>query len=230
MYCIQCGAKLADTEKKCPLCGTVAFHPDIPRPNTPPLYPQENYPAPQVSPKGAMIIITTLFLIPFLITLLCDLHLNKAVTWSGYVMGALGVAYMVFVLPFWFRKPNPVIFVPCGFIALGLYLLYISLITHGGWFLSFAFPVTGFFGLLVTTIVTLLRYVRRGKLYIYGGALMAAGVFMPVMEFLMNITFDFPVIAWSIYPFVSLLLLGGLLIYLAISRHTREAVKRKFFI
>ena len=37
MYCIQCGVKLADTEKQCPLCGTVVFHPDLPRPEAEPL-------------------------------------------------------------------------------------------------------------------------------------------------------------------------------------------------
>ena len=31
MYCVKCGVELADSEKKCPLCGTPVFHPDIPR-------------------------------------------------------------------------------------------------------------------------------------------------------------------------------------------------------
>ena len=33
MYCIKCGVKLADTEKKCPLCGTVVYHPEFPPQN-----------------------------------------------------------------------------------------------------------------------------------------------------------------------------------------------------
>ena len=31
MYCANCGVKLADSEKVCPLCKTVAYHPDIKR-------------------------------------------------------------------------------------------------------------------------------------------------------------------------------------------------------
>ena len=31
MYCIKCGVELADSEKRCPLCGTPVFHPDLPR-------------------------------------------------------------------------------------------------------------------------------------------------------------------------------------------------------
>lgn len=77
---------------------------------------------------------------------------------------------MLTVLPLWFKRPNPVIFVPVDFAAIILYLLYIDLATGGHWFLTFAFPVAGSIGVLITTMVALLRYVRRGYLYIFGGA------------------------------------------------------------
>ena len=231
MYCINCGVKLADTEKRCPLCGTEAFHPDLKRVETEPMYPQHRYPAPQVNSRAAQIIVTTLILMAALTTLVINLQINAKVTWSGYVIGALAMSYVLFVLPFWFRKPNPVIFVPCGFAAIGLYLLYINWATGGDWFLSFAFPVTGGIGLIVTAVVALLKYLRRGKLYILGGALIALGAFMPLMEFLMCLTFDFSrFFAWSLYPLIVLVLLGGMLIFLAISRPTREMMERKFFI
>ena len=231
MYCINCGVKLTDTEKRCPLCGTVPFHPDLIRPETESLYPNNRYPAPQVSPKGALVVVSTVFLLPMPITLLCDLQVNRAVTWSGFVVGALLTAYVTLVLPFWFHKPNPVVFVPIGFAAIGLYLLYIDLATGGEWFLSFAFPVVGFVGVVTTTIVVLTRYLRRGRLYIFGGAAIAIGLFMPLMEFLLNLTFRREhFIGWSIYPLVTLVLLGGMLLFLAICRPARETMERKFFL
>lgn len=231
MYCINCGVKLADTEKSCPLCGVVVFHPQLRQEDVEPLYPHEHFPEPQVAPRTAQIVLTTMFLLPMLVTLLCDLQISGAVTWSGYVAGALAVAYVMFVLPLWFRRPNPVIFVPCTFVVIGLYLLYIDLATGGGWFLSFAFPVTGGIGLIVTAVVALLKYLRRGKLYILGGALIALGAFMPLMEFLMCLTFDFSrFFAWSLYPLIVLVLLGGMLIFLAICRPVRETMERKFFL
>ena len=231
MYCINCGVKLADTEKRCPLCGTVVFHPELNRPEAEPLYPQDQVPVPKVNSRIANVIVTAAFLLPILITLLCDLQMNGGVTWSGFVIGALVVGYVILVLPTWFRKPNPVIFVPCGFLAVGLYLLYISLASGGPWFLSFAFPVVGAVGLIVTTVVTLLRYVRRGRLYVFGGAAIALGAFMPVMELLMNLTFHFQKFKWwSLYPMIPLVLLGGVLIFLAAYRPARESMERKFFI
>lgn len=230
MYCIHCGVKLADTEKTCPLCGTVCYHPDLIRPKAEPLYPTDQYPSQQVSPTGVMSALTVLFLMPVLITLLCDLRINNTVTWSGYAAGAILLAYEIFLLPGWFRKPNPVIFVPCGFVALGLYLLYINLHVDGDWFLSFAFPLVGGLCLIFTTLITLLRYVKKGKLFIFGGCTLALGLFMPVIEYLAILTFDRTPAAWSVYPFVALVLLGSYLIFLGIHRPSRESIERKFFI
>lgn len=231
MYCIKCGVKLADTEKQCPLCGTTVYHPDIAQKDAEPFYPVQHYPAPQLGPKAAQIIMTALFLLPLLVSVLCDLQVNRSVTWSGFVAGALVVSYVMLVLPYWFRNPNPVIFVPCSFAAIALFVLYIELATGGKWFLSFAFPVIGFFGLIITAVVTLLRYVRRGALYILGGAFVALGLFMPLMEFLITVTFiGISFTAWSLYPLIALVLLGGTLIFLAIHRPSRETMERKFFI
>lgn len=230
MYCIKCGVKLAEHQKQCPLCSTVVFHPDI-QPSGDLPYPVQRQPAPQMRSHAALVIVTTLFLIPLLITLLCDYQINNSVTWSRYVVGALVVFYTMFILPYWFRNPNPVVFVPCSFAAVGVFLMYISWTTEGGWFLSFAFPVTGAVGLIVTAVVTLLKYVGKGQLYIIGGAFIALGLFMPLMEFLLNLTFGFPqALIWSGYPLVSLVLLGGMLIFLAICRPARETMERKFFL
>lgn len=231
MYCVNCGVKLADTEKHCPLCGVRAFHPDIHRPEGQPLFPPDREPVPQVSSWGAQIVLTTLFLLPLIITFLCDLQINGGITWSGYVIGALVLGYTVFVLPVWFKRRNPVIFVPCSFVAAGVYLLYINYATGGSWFLSFAFPVLAGVGLIVTAVVTLLRYVRKGVLYILGGAAITLGAFMPLMGFLLNLTFFTPRFAlWSLYPLTVLVLFGGMLIFLAICRPARETMERKFFI
>ena len=139
------------------------------------------------------------------------------------------VAYVAFALPLWFKKPNPVIFVPCTFVAIGLYLLYINLATGGNWFMHFAFPIVGGMGLILCAVVTLLYYIRRGRLYILGGAFMALGVFVMLIEFLMGITFHLQFVGWSIYPLVVLVLLGGLLIYFAINDSAREIMERKLF-
>lgn len=232
MYCIKCGVKLTEDKKPCPLCGTLPFHPELEPQDAQPLYPAGRYPSTQVSPGIVLTIVSTvLFLLPMVITMLCDLQITGTVTWSGFVIGALAAVYVMAVLPFWFRKPNPVIFVPCGFAAVGLYLLYINFTTGGNWFLGFAFPVTGAAALIVTAVVVLTRYLPGAALYIFGGALVASGLFMPVTELLMNQTFGFEHgLVWSFYPLAALVLLGAMLIFLAICRPARETMERKFFL
>lgn len=230
MYCINCGVKLADTENKCPLCGTVPYHPDIQQKSAEKLYPINEYPKSKDS-KLFQIILTAMFLIPLVITVLCDLRISGSITWSGYVAGALAVGYVTVALPLWFKKPNPVIFTPCVFLSAGLYLLYINQIQNGDWFLSFAFPIVGFIGIVTTTVVTLFKYLRRGRLFVVSGGLLALSLFMPFIEFLLMITFDFEhLIGWSVYPFSALFIIGMLLMIIAISRPLRETFERKFFI
>ena len=230
MYCINCGVKLADTEKCCTLCDTAVFHPDLVRQQAEPLYPPRE-PAVQVSSRVGLTVLTTMVLMAACIVALCDVQINGTVRWSGYVIGALGIFYVAFLLPGWFRRPNPVVFVPCTFLVIGVYLLYINWHVGGDWFLSFAFPVTGGLGLIVTAVVTLLKYLPRGALYIIGGALITLGAFVPVMELLLCVTFSgVEFLGWSFYPLIALALLGGMLIFLAISRIARENMQRKFFI
>lgn len=100
---------------------------------------------------------------------------------------------------------------------------------NGDWFMSFALPVVSGVCLITCSVVTLMYYLRTGKLYILGGAFMALGAFMLLIEFLMKITFGLHFIGWSIYPLVVLFLFGGLLIYLAINSTAREILERKLF-
>ena len=231
MYCIRCGVALADTEKQCPLCHTTVFHPSIEQKDVPPLYPREYTATPQMRPWGALMIISMLFLLPISICLVCDWQINHAINWSGYVVGALTLLYTVFVLPFWFHKPNPVIFVPSTFTAIAVYLLFINYATGGSWFLSFALPVTGCLGLILSAVVALCRYVSKGSLYIFGGASLAMGGFMLLLEYLLHVTFGLPGIGtWSPYPLIVFTLLGIGQILVALCPPLRESLERKFFI
>lgn len=80
MYCIKCGVELADSEKKCPLCNTHVFHPQLSVSDSPRLYPPNLNPPKQVRPWGALTIVTALFLLPIFITLLCNLQINGRIT------------------------------------------------------------------------------------------------------------------------------------------------------
>lgn len=231
MYCVNCGVKLADTEKQCPLCQTQVFHPHILRPEGDPLYPRDAFPVPRVNPKWPQMLLTAVVLLSIFLVLVCDLQFSQQITWSGIVIGALLTGYVALILPSWFKRPNPVVFVPCWCAVACLYLHYINFAVAGDWFLTFALPVTGIMALIITAITALLRYLKRGRLFIFGGAIIALGGALLLMEFLLDITFaSYRFIGWSLYPLGTLVLLGGFLIFLGICRPARESMEQKFYI
>ena len=229
MYCINCGVRLADTEKTCPLCKTEVYHPTLRQGDAAPFYPSDRLPKIKANSKAVNGLFIILFCIPLLVCLLADLHNDGGLDWFGYAAGGIIVGYVAFALPHWFKNPNPVIFVPSSFAAAALYLLYIDLKTGGGWFLGFAFPVWGALCLIVSAVVTLTYYLRRGRLYIFGGGVIALGGLALLVEFLLHTTFGIGFIGWSIYPLAVLTLLGGGLIFLGINSSARASMERKFF-
>ena len=141
--------------------------------------------------------------------------------------------YIIVVLPIWFCRPNPVIFVAADYTALTLYLWFICFLTGGTWFLTFSLPVVGLNAILVITMIVLIRRLRHGILYIIGGGFIVSGLFILLTEFLINYTFEIREpfrLIWSIYPFAAFFIIGIALIIIAINRPLREWLRKKFFV
>ncbi|MBO5715015.1 MAG: zinc ribbon domain-containing protein [Clostridia bacterium] len=227
MYCANCGVKLADTEQRCPLCGTEAYHPDIERPEVDPLYPKDFVPKRELSKTTIHIILFTLFLIPIFICLYSDLYINRHMTWSPYVLFSLSIAYVIIIVPSWFKRPTPAVFVPLDFILVALFLQYINYATNGDWFLTLAFPLVGYLGIIVTAAAVLLYYLKKGHLYVVGGFFIALGLYMDIIELFLMVTFKVNFDGWSLYPMIPLVLLGLSMIAISISRNARAILARK---
>lgn len=230
MYCIKCGAELSAGQTLCPLCNTRVYHPDIQN-EANPTYPKRDFPSEQVNRRGVMFILTILYLIPLILPPLFELSFHGKIDWSGYVTGGVILFYLFFLLPIWFDRPHPAVFVPVDFAAVILFLFYVNFELGGTWFFPFALPLTLFLGMITTACTVLLYCLRRGRLYVVGGTLIALGVFSSAVEMLIGFAFavESP-IRWSLFALVPLFILGMMLIVSAIVRPFREALYRFFFI
>ena len=231
MYCIKCGVELSDTKKACPLCGTVPYHPEISETSEFPSYPPFVKPEKKMNKRLTMLLLTLLYALFAAQIALCDVMISSRLSWSPYAIGGMALLYLGAFLPLWFKKPNAVIFTPCFFAGAELYLLMANALTGGGWFLSFAFPVAGIAGLVITAVVALIKYVGKGYFYIVGGAVIAMGAYVVLVEMFATFTFSLEEFhMWSVYPASGCLFLGASLIVLGICEPLRNWFAKKFFI
>ncbi len=129
MYCIKCGVELADSEKVCPLCGTRVFHPDLPCGSGEPPYPPAEHLNEEVSRVGRNVRGHGMYAAARghqRAGGLARQRRHRLVRLRG---GRLAAAVCADGAALWFKRPNPVIFVPVDFTAIGVYLLYIDLAT-----------------------------------------------------------------------------------------------------
>lgn len=228
MYCVKCGVELADSERVCPLCETPVYFPGLDtNPETP--YPKAIVPKESSKTKAVCFLITCFFVLAAVICFVCDFNLNEMINWSDTVFGSLLVAYVIFVLPSWFKNPLPAVFVPCDFVAIALLLFYIDFRFDGGWYFSFAFPVTIGAAIICCSVSILAYYLRRGRLYIAAGAIIATGAYSIFIELCLHSAFHIQHMhMWSIYPATAFLVIGLMLIVIAIVRPWKEHLYKIF--
>ncbi len=230
MYCVKCGVKLQNGAESCPLCGTPVLI-DLPREEAERKTYSELYPKEKDHTKFlALGLITVLMAAAALCVLIVCLELYGTASWSGYVMLALALAWIVLVLPFWFERWMPFIFLPVDIAAICGFLLYVCLKTGGKWFLSFAFPVTMITGAFVLAAVVFFRYVKGGKLFVAGGFLVAIGASCMLFELFSHITFRVPMFIWSLYCVCLFCGIGLFLIIAGLIPPFRDYLERKFFV
>ena len=231
MFCVKCGVELSAGQEICPVCQTRVYHPDVAVENAPPTYPKKDFQSEEFNRTGVMLVITILFGLAFLLPVIFEMSWHMMVTWSGYVSGGVLLGYIAFVLPSWFKRPSPAIFLPSVFAAACGYLLYINFCTEGDWFLTFAFPITGALGIIVSVTATLVYYIGRGRLYIIGGSLIALGAWTVLIELLIWVTFGVvSPVTWSMCSFATFFILGMSLIVIGIVKPVKESLRRIFFI
>ena len=231
MYCIWCGVRLQDGVTECPLCHTPVNVVPMPEREDAPAY-SDRYPRAEKAGAVkylALGLVTVILLAAALGCLIFCLKTTGQAGWAGIASLGMALGWIVLVLPLWFPRWRPMIFLPVDFVCLGGYLLYICAKTGGDWFLSFAFPVTVIAAVLTLLGVAMVRYIVQGRLRLMGLLLIAIGLSFMLVEFFQHITFDTPMFVWSLYC-VSVFGLAGLFLFVAsLIPPLRAALRRKFF-
>ncbi len=227
MFCVKCGVELADSENKCPLCNTPVYYPEKERGEL--KFPEFKNTREPLNARGLSFVVSFFVAIAAVICVICNITVNDELSWSVYAVASLALAYVIFILPSWFRHPSVAVFVPLDFGAAAIFIAIVAAMMRADWYFSFALPVIAFLALVVSGVAILSYYVRRGYLYIWGGAFILFGFFMPTLELLLHLNFAIEGnFHWSFYPFAALILLGIMLIVIAIVKPFRESLRKIF--
>ncbi|MBQ3864777.1 MAG: hypothetical protein II781_02950 [Clostridia bacterium] len=230
MYCVKCGVKLQDGVKACPLCHTIVPVHLEEEGEEPRLY-SDRFPAEDRQASYTLLgFMTAMMAAAALICYFICLRIYGEAAWSGYVLTGLGLAWTMLVLPFWFRRFRPMVFIPIDFAAIALVCLYVCLKRGQTWFFPFALPVIAVSCAYVLTAIALLRYIRGGRLFILGGLSIGAGAVSMLIELFVHIRFQVPFFRWSLYSVIFFSCLGLFLILAGIIPPLREYLERKLFI
>ena len=231
MYCVKCGVRLQEGVKACPLCGTPLWCPKTGMEESPAPTYSDRYPAADRQRHLTIMASLTVVLLAAMVACFSiAVNTTGRMGWSFYVLVGTAAFYLICLLPLWFPKPHPMIFVPTAFVTVCVLLFLISRYTGGRWFFSFAFPLTGIVAALTVGALALFRYVKKGTIFITGGLLMAMGGGCLLAEFFQHLTFSTPMFTWSLYAATVFCLFGGFLLLAGMVRPLREYLERKFFI
>ena len=232
-YCVNCGVELGKSEKYCPLCQVEVINPASPwaEPEQLPYPARLERISRNLDRRHLGILLGVILLIPALITLICDLAGGNGIVWSGYVIGALGLLFVWFVLPLYFNRYYHGAFFPLDLIALLGYLFYIEFGSGGDWFLPLGAPLCIISGIFLW--VSWLLFTKKKKMNGLGRAswiLLACGLFSVAVEIIINsYASGGRQLVWSIYVLIPCLALSLCAFILSESRRLRDEIRKRIF-
>ena len=230
-YCVHCGVKLGEGEKRCPLCLTPVFDPAEPRqPAAPRTYPVRTPEQELKKNKHFLLIISGLMLaMPALLCLIIDLLITGSVTWSGYASSALILLFAAVTVPLAVEKHQVYATVGMGFLCLNTYLFLVEQLSNSGsWFFPIALPAISLCALLMTIIILMYRRDILNRLTLIAASFAAIAIECVAIEWLINAANgrygDF---IWSPFVLAPSAFISLALFFINYNRAVREEVRRR---
>ncbi len=230
-YCVHCGVKLGDGEKRCPLCLTPVYDPSEPqRPSAPRAYPVRTPEQELKRNKRFLLFLAGLMLAaPALLCLVIDLLLTGNITWSGYASSALILLFAAVTAPLLVDRYQVYVTVGASFLCLNGYLFLVEKLSDSGvWFFPIALPAISLFALMLTGIILLYRRQTLNKLTLIAASFAAVALECFAIEWLIAAANGRSgVYIWSPFVLAPCIFISLALFFINYNRAVREEVRRR---
>ena len=230
-YCVHCGVKLADSEKRCPLCQTPVYDPSEPvRPAVPKPYPVRTPEQELKRSKRFLLSRAALMLLaPAGLCFVIDLLITGKITWSGYASGALIMLFLSAAVPLAVSKYQAYFAIGAPFLCLNGYLFLVERLSDSGrWFFPIALPALALGAAIITLIMALWRRGRLNLLTLIALSFAGAALECLAIEWFHamanQMTGGF---VWSPFVLAPCLFISLSLFFINGNRSVREEVRRR---
>lgn len=232
-YCVNCGVKLADSEKACPLCETEVHNPKQPwtEPAQRPYSSKVDTLVERVDRKFGVWLASLFLLIPAIITLITDLMTSFSISWSAYVIGACALIYVIVLFPLLFKKPKPYLYLLLDVVCVLIYLLLIDYFTGGvPWFLPLAMPITLIAAAFVTLALFVLRLKDYPNLYKASALLSSVGILCVALNLVLNAYHGLRILPdWSLFALSPCIVLSIMMVFTERHKTFKDKIRRRLF-
>ena len=228
-YCVNCGVKLASSEKKCPLCNTVVYNPNIKEDTYHPNYSDKIEKIKSINLRYIVKLSVIVLLILGIISVFCDLIITKSISWSIYVI--CSILYLSCHLSFIMGKG---IKIPMLLELVGseLFLLVITYLNDGLlWYKYLAMPFIFILWLYVVLCIYLVKRKTKSLLRRIAICLMFSSITLIIIEILIDLYLRGVIsLSWSIYAMLPISIISTLILILSYNRKLLDEIKQRIFI
>lgn len=231
-YCVQCGVRLSDDLKKCPLCKTVVNNPNLPKKAVVSGQPQRVEEMIDRMNRGYLRQLTMIItMIPVLIVLLIDIF-DGVGTWSPYAVGAMLMCWCFFAVPLVYRFSKPYPYVALDVLALCGYLALIAAMTDGfSWYWNIVLPLLVLIGVTTILLMMVLRRMKMRKIIKGTLLLVILSAFLVLLEVILDLAIWRQVsLGWSVYTVVPFVAIALTALYVENNKPLKEEIRRRLFI
>ena len=230
-YCVHCGVKLGDSEKRCPLCGTAVLDPAEPRDGQAPKpYPVRSPEQELKRNKQVLLVLAAIVtLIPAGLCVIIDWLDGGGIFWSFYAASALCLLFIAVDVPLIVTHHRWQYSIGTAFLCLNAFLFIVDLLaTSRKWFFPIALPAISLLTAMLLTIILLYRKGRLNKLSLLAAALAAVGAECLFIEWLYILEEGKRLhFIWSPIVMAPCLFIALALFYINSNRALREEVRRR---
>ncbi len=233
-YCVNCGVELADSERRCPLCGTEVVNPAKPAVRV------YDYPYPRqvealtrrIDKRFLVSIVGTLLLLPVLICAVCDLLTGGGISWSLYVAGGAVLLFTVVFVPMLFKKRRVWLNLTLDLLVTAAYVGGICLVSGGSWFWTLGLPLVAASGSLAVFLAVLFGLGSARELLVrVAFVLFGSGLLAVVIDLLIKLYLGQPPVpGWSLFVLAPCALLGVAALLLRRKNNFKEEIRRRFYV